>query len=289
MNKNNYDFDISSFQIVEKQQQESNESEEPLNYFLQQTQADPLTLNIHSSNPFDQFEMQNLNSPNFYLSQNLNTIPSFVSMVDQSIPPTINQDNLVNNRLIVQQQEFIEPINEPTIVNMGATFDCGLNKLKLQEIAENCWNCEYNPKRFAALVMRIKSPFSTTNIFSSGKMFLLGCKDKKSSMLAAKKIIKILQNLGEKKAKLNNFKIVNIVASYDFKFPINLSDFWLENSSFCRYEPELFCGVVFSMIQPKVVFLIYSTGKVTFYGAKTKKDVHLALENISPLIEKFKR
>lgn len=46
-------------------------------------------------------------------------------------------------------------------------LDC---KLDLKKIALHARNAEYNPKRFAAVIMRIREPKSTALIFASGKM-----------------------------------------------------------------------------------------------------------------------
>lgn len=43
-------------------------------------------------------------------------------------------------------------------------------KLDLKDIALRARNAEYNPKRFAAVIMRIREPKSTALIFASGKM-----------------------------------------------------------------------------------------------------------------------
>jgi len=40
----------------------------------------------------------------------------------------------------------------------------------LKTIALHARNAEYNPKRFAAVIMRIREPKTTALIFASGKM-----------------------------------------------------------------------------------------------------------------------
>ena len=49
-------------------------------------------------------------------------------------------------------------------------------KLELKTIALRARNAEYNPKRFAAVIMRIRDPRTTALIFSSGKMVCTGAK-----------------------------------------------------------------------------------------------------------------
>ena len=69
-------------------------------------------------------------------------------------------------------------------------------KLDLKKIALQARNAEYNPKRFAALIMRIRAPRTTALIFSSGKMVCTGAKSEDESKLAARKYARIIQKLG---------------------------------------------------------------------------------------------
>ncbi|RLN41418.1 TATA-box-binding protein 1 [Panicum miliaceum] len=57
-------------------------------------------------------------------------------------------------------------------------------------------NAEYNPKRFAAVIMRIREPKTTALVFASGKMVCTGAKSEEHSKLAARKYARIIQKLG---------------------------------------------------------------------------------------------
>jgi len=59
--------------------------------------------------------------------------------------------------------------------NIVCTVNLGC-KLDLKKIALHARNAEYNPKRFAAVIMRIREPRTTALIFSSGKMVCTGAK-----------------------------------------------------------------------------------------------------------------
>jgi len=59
--------------------------------------------------------------------------------------------------------------------NIVCTVNLGC-KLDLKKIALHARNAEYNPKRFAAVIMRIRDPRTTALIFSSGKMVCTGAK-----------------------------------------------------------------------------------------------------------------
>ncbi|XP_042006322.1 TATA-box-binding protein-like [Salvia splendens] len=74
----------------------------------------------------------------------------------------------------------------PTLQNIVSTvnLDC---KLDLKAIALQARNAEYNPKRFAAVIMRIREQKTTALIFASGKMVCTGAKSEAQSKLAARK------------------------------------------------------------------------------------------------------
>lgn len=88
-----------------------------------------------------------------------------------------------------------EPGILPQLQNIVSTVNLGC-KLDLKKIALHARNAEYNPKRFAAVIMRIREPRTTALIFSSGKMVCTGAKSEESSRLAARKYARIVQKLG---------------------------------------------------------------------------------------------
>ena len=57
-------------------------------------------------------------------------------------------------------------------------------------------NAEYNPKRFAAVIMRIRDPKTTALIFQSGKIVCTGAKSEQQSKTAAMKYAKIVKCVG---------------------------------------------------------------------------------------------
>ncbi|RNA16588.1 TATA-box-binding [Brachionus plicatilis] len=157
---------------------------------------------------------------------------------------------------------------QPTLQNIVSTVNLGCN-LELKKIALYARNAEYNPKRFAAVIMRIRSPRTTALIFSSGKMVCTGAKSEEDSRLAARKYARIIQKLGFP-AKFMDFKIQNIVGSIDVGFCLRLECFHTCHSQFSSYEPELFPGLIYRLHEPKVVLLIFVSGKVVITGELSK-------------------
>lgn len=58
---------------------------------------------------------------------------------------------------------------------------------------------------------------------------------------------------------------------------------------FSSYEPEVFPGLVFRMLDPKLVVLIFVSGKIVFTGARRKADVDQAFFKILPMLEEGKK
>ncbi|KAI9850283.1 MAG: TATA-box-binding protein [Thelocarpon superellum] len=175
----------------------------------------------------------------------------------------------------------------PTLQNIVATvnLDC---RLDLKTIALHARNAEYNPKRFAAVIMRIREPKTTALIFASGKMVVTGAKSEDDSKLASRKYARIIQKLGFN-AKFTDFKIQNIVGSCDIKFPIRLEGLASRHHHFSSYEPELFPGLIYRMIKPKIVLLIFVSGKIVLTGAKVREEIYQAFQMIYPVLTDFRK
>jgi len=175
----------------------------------------------------------------------------------------------------------------PILQNIVATAVLG-SLLDLKKIALYARNAEYNPKRFAAVIMRIREPKTTALVFASGKMVVTGAKSEDSAKLAARKFARIIQKLGFT-ANFAEFKVQNIVASCDIKFPLRLEGLASRHSTFSSYEPELFPGLIYRMMKPKIVLLIFVSGKIVLTGAKTREDIYTAFELMYPVLQDFRK
>ena len=111
-----------------------------------------------------------------------------------------------------------------------------------------------------------------------------GAKSEDDSKLASRKYARIIQKLGFN-AKFMDFKIQNIVGSCDIKFPIRLEGLASRHHHFSSYEPELFPGLIYRMIKPKIVLLIFVSGKIVLTGAKVREEIYEAFEAIYPVLQ----
>ena len=70
-----------------------------------------------------------------------------------------------------------------------------------------------------------------------------------------------------------DFKIQNIVGSIDVGFCLNLESFHVCHSQMCSYEPEIFPGIIYRLPDPKVVLLIFVSGKVVITGRQRDNSI----------------
>jgi transcription initiation factor TFIID TATA-box-binding protein len=76
--------------------------------------------------------------------------------------------------------------------------------------------------------------------------------------------------------------VQNIVASADLGSVINLNAIAISLSlEKVEYEPEQFPGLVYRLDKPKVVVLLFGSGKMVCTGARKTEDVELAVERIT--------
>jgi len=143
---------------------------------------------------------------------------------------------------------------------------------------------EYRPEQFPGLVFRLKRPKTATLIFNSGKMVCTGAKSEKEAKKAVLKVIEELRKTGIVILSKPELKIQNIVASANLNGMIDL-----EKSAYTlgrtMYEPEQFPGLIYRMDEPKVVILLFASGKLVCTGAKKEEDVYEAVEKLHQRLE----
>ncbi|AEM39310.1 TATA-box binding family protein [Pyrolobus fumarii 1A] len=188
---------------------------------------------------------------------------------------------------VVRRTPVIEP-PEPSyrIENIVATVTLDQN-LDLYAIETSIPNVEYNPEQFPGLVFRLEEPKVTALIFKSGKMVVTGAKSTQQLIEAVKKIIRELKRHGIVIVGRPKVQIQNIVASANLNVCVDLEKaaLTLENS---MYEPEQFPGLIYRMQNPRVVLLIFSSGKMVITGAKREEEVKEAVYNIRDTLAKMR-
>lgn len=157
-------------------------------------------------------------------------------------------------------------------------------EINLRKILEKFHHAEYDPRRFPGLVFKLKDPKTAILIFGSGNMVITGAKAEKEAHKAVQKIIKALESKGIIKNPDVKVKIQNVVASGNLKGEIDLERA-AELLEYAMYEPEEFPGLIYSMSQPKVVLLLFASGKIVCTGARKEKEVYEAVDKLKKELE----
>jgi len=160
-------------------------------------------------------------------------------------------------------------------------------RIDLNAVVKGYPGVEYRPEQFPGLVFRLKRPKTATLIFNSGKMVCTGAKSEKEARGAVMKVIRELKKSGIVIVGKPELKIQNIVASANLSGTIDL-----EKSAYTlgrtMYEPEQFPGLIYRMDDPKVVILLFASGKLVCTGAKKEDDVYSAVEKLQKRLEEEK-
>ena len=123
-------------------------------------------------------------------------------------------------------------------------------------------------------------------IFSSGKIVLTGGRSIKAVMDGLSVITTSLNEAGIETLKEPRVAITNMVCSYDLGKYINLNKVVVTlNVENIEYEPEQFPGLVYRIRDPKVVVLIFSSGKLILTGGKNLDDIRKGLDLLEQKLE----
>ncbi len=200
--------------------------------------------------------------------------------------------------LDTEEIEYTPNVEElkPEINNIISSVSLGSN-LNIKNIALKIKNAEYT-NNFSKLILKSKNTKAIATIFSSGKMVCSGAKTEKQSKSMCAKFRKIVNKVGLN-VELKNFKIQNIIASYDVKFKICLPKLFNEINTliniskniynYVKYNSDNFPGLIFYMNDLKVSLLVFEYGKVVISGTNKKEEIEEIFRNVYPLLIESKK
>lgn len=141
--------------------------------------------------------------------------------------------------------------------------------------------------RFPGLIFRLEKPKTTMLIFGTGKMVCTGGKSEDEARRAIMRAVRKLRKGGINVAGKPEVHITNIVASATLNGVIDLDELYSSDGTGGNilFEPEQFPALIYRWESPKVIFLVFSTGKIVCVGARKEKDIHEAIENLRRKLE----
>jgi transcription initiation factor TFIID TATA-box-binding protein len=174
-----------------------------------------------------------------------------------------------------------EPRDTIKIVNVVASTSIG-REINLKQATLALEGADYDPKRFPGLVYRTKEPKTAALLFRSGKIVCTGANSVDEAHKGIENVFQSLRNIGIEVNGTPQITIQNIVASADLHSVINLNavaiGLGLEN---IEYEPEQFPGLVYRVSDPKVVVLLFGSGKLVVTGGRKPEDAANAVDRIA--------
>jgi transcription initiation factor TFIID TATA-box-binding protein len=169
---------------------------------------------------------------------------------------------------------------EIIVVNVVASASIG-KELMLQDIAFQLEGAEYDQDRFPGLIYKLAEPKTAVLIFRSGKVVCTGARSIPDVHVAINKVVDELRVLDMPVKDEPDIVIQNIVATTNLESTLNLIQIAMslgfEN---VEYEPEAFPGLVYRMDDPKVVLLLFGSGKMVCVGAREVNNIKDAVRNI---------
>ncbi|SEO20368.1 TATA binding protein of transcription factor TFIID [Halogranum amylolyticum] len=173
------------------------------------------------------------------------------------------------------------------VQNVVASTALG-QELDLESLSLDLAGSDYNPDNFPGLVYRTQSPKAANLIFRSGKIVCTGASSVADVTRALDSLFDELEELGIPIENREEATIQNIVSSADLGTSLNLNalaiGLGLEN---IEYEPEQFPGLVYRIDDPKVVVLLFGSGKIVITGAKAVADAEAAVDVVTERIEEL--
>jgi len=144
-------------------------------------------------------------------------------------------------------------------------------------------NVDYNPRRFPGLAFRLKRPKTAILIFGTGKMVCTGAKSANLAKHAVREVVRKLREEGFIIKGKPDITIENVVSTANLGGQVDLETVAADMDNL-MYEPEQFPGLIYRMKEPKVVFLIFASGKMVITGAKSFKLSEEAAEKMKTLL-----
>ena len=115
-------------------------------------------------------------------------------------------------------------------------------------------------------------------------MVCTGARSGTQAKQAIRKVVKELKHHGIVIMKRPIINVVNIVASVNLNGRIDLerTTYMLDRTMF---EPEQFPGLIYRMTEPKVVFLLFMSGKCVCTGARSEEDIYASVIKLRDQLE----
>lgn len=119
------------------------------------------------------------------------------------------------------------------------------------------------------------------------QILVYGCKSSDKANDHINTVISKVRNIDHDIKLVNGPEIVNIAVSGNFARPLHLEELAIDlpkEGVEVEYEPEQFPAVIVKLKDPATTFLLFSNGKFSIQGLKSKDDIVPKINQITNLI-----
>ena len=178
----------------------------------------------------------------------------------------------------------------PTVKTITSSADLG-TKIDLSRLADLIGNAQFSTgtgKHSRSLVVRLRNPRTTAQVYSSGVIHVNGAVTEPDAKIAARKVARMIQKHGFD-VGFKKYKIQTVIGYADLGYPLDVEELTTVHKQFASYEHELNPAVIYKMVEPRVVLNIFPSGKLMINGARSVEDMFKAFEVIHPILKAHRR
>lgn len=177
----------------------------------------------------------------------------------------MNHDIPANVLTLPVTDEDLRTVPRPFIVNVVATFATGCSSIDAELLTMRLPGFCFNPQKFAAIKMRMNRAMALA--FCGGHAVCPGSRRVNDARLGALHFVRMLLEAGQP-VYFQRFRVQNIVCSCWAPFGIDVKGIQDEYSGHANFTMSKFPGLAFRMLEPAIVFNIFTSGKVVITGSR---------------------
>lgn len=126
---------------------------------------------------------------------------------------------------------------------------------------------------FTSGTIKGRLPSVTFEIFENGKVGMTGVSSPCHAVTAMWQFCARASRLLQRKIHPRDYRNHNVVGSLGLGYGLNLDLFYDDYQSTATYSPDKFPGLHYHMESPRLVFLLYKSGKMVITQGKETKDL----------------
>uniref|UniRef100_A0A915Q810 TATA box-binding protein-like 1 n=1 Tax=Setaria digitata TaxID=48799 RepID=A0A915Q810_9BILA len=156
--------------------------------------------------------------------------------------------------------------------------------IDLHRVALSSGNVAFDRGR-GVLLKQKRNPSCYVKIYSSGKIYIVGCRSESECKRAARGVARMVQkSMGKMMdvVRIRNYRVCNVLATCKMPFGIKIEELAQKYPECSQYEPELSVGLIWRSTNPRATLRIHTT------GTASESDVMKAIEVIYPIIKEFR-